>query len=77
MKNVLIIFFLISIFIFNASISHAGWLIYHKPEFKGKVIDTETKEPIEGVVVVAIYQKHPIISGPGGGSSSIINIKEA
>lgn len=76
MKNALIFFFLTSILIFNTSISHAGWLIYHKPEFKGKVIDAESKEPIEGVVVVAIYKSHPIISGPGGGSSSIINIKE-
>lgn len=36
--------------------SHA-WLIYHKPGFKGRFIDAETKEPIEGVVVVAVYQK--------------------
>lgn len=54
----------------------ASWLIYHKPEFKGKVIDAETKEPIEGAVVVAMYYKSPIISGPGGGSASIIHIKE-
>ena len=36
---------------------HAGWLIYHKPDFKGRVIDAETKEPIEGAVVVAAYYK--------------------
>ncbi len=54
----------------------AGWLIYHKPEFRGKVIDAETKEPIEGAVVVAIYNAHPIISGPAGGSAYIIKIKE-
>ena len=54
----------------------AGWLIYHKPEFKGKVIDAETKEPIEGAVVVAIYEKHTLISGPGGGYSSVIKVKE-
>jgi len=23
----------------------AGWLIFHKPEFKGRVIDVETKVP--------------------------------
>jgi len=34
--------------------SEAGWLIYHKPEFKGRVLDTETKEPIEGAVVVVV-----------------------
>lgn len=57
--------------------SHAfWWMVYHKPAFKGKVIDAETKEPIEGAVVVVIYEKYPIISGPGGGSASIMNIKE-
>ena len=57
--------------------SDAGWLIYRKPEFKGRLIDAETKRPIEGVVVVAMYRTHPILSGPGGGSSSIIHVKEA
>lgn len=42
---------------FTATYSEAGWLIYHKPEFRGKVIDTETKEPIEGAVVVVAYYK--------------------
>jgi len=55
----------------------AGWLIYHKPAFRGMVIDAETKKPIEGAVVVAMYYKYPIISGPGGGSASIMHIKEA
>ncbi|MBI5674214.1 MAG: hypothetical protein HZC48_00100 [Nitrospirae bacterium] len=77
MKNALIIFLLTIIFILNASISYAGWLVYHKPEFKGKVIDAETKEPIEGAVVVVVYKKHSLISGPGGGYTSVINVKEA
>lgn len=54
----------------------AGWIVFSKPEFKGKVIETETKQPIEGAVVVAIYKTDSLISGPAGGSSSIINIKE-
>ena len=56
--------------------SFASWLIFHKPAFRGKVIDTQTKEPIEGAVVVVMYKTDPIISGPGGGSSSLIKIKE-
>ncbi len=54
----------------------AGWLIFHKPAFKGKVIDSETKEPIEGAVVVAIHSTHTIIGGPAGGDSSVIKVKE-
>ncbi len=57
--------------------SFTGWIIFHKPAYKGKLIDAETKEPIEGAAVVAIYQKHPFISGPGGGSDSIVTVKEA
>jgi hypothetical protein len=57
--------------------SSAGWLIYHKPEFRGKVIDAETEEPMKGAVIVVMYESSPIISGPGGGSTSIIHIKES
>jgi len=78
MKKALIVIVLayLSVLLIPAS-SYSGWLIYRKPEFKGKVIDAETKRPIEGVVVVAMYRTHPILSGPGGGSSSIIHVKEA
>ncbi|MBI5674216.1 MAG: carboxypeptidase regulatory-like domain-containing protein [Nitrospirae bacterium] len=54
--------------------SHA-WLTYHKPEFKGQVINAETKQPIDGAVVVAVYNKATM--GVGAGSmSSVINIRE-
>lgn len=53
----------------------SDWLIYYKPEFKGKVLDAETKEPIEGAVVVVVYHKSAIRLAPE--SISIIkNIKE-
>ena len=31
--------------------------LYSKPEFRGRVIDAETKQPIEGAVVVVLYEK--------------------
>ncbi|HEY5974247.1 MAG TPA: hypothetical protein VIU41_05845, partial [Geobacteraceae bacterium] len=40
-----------------ASSSDASWLIYHEPEFRGEILDIDTKEPIEGVVVVVEYTK--------------------
>ena len=69
------IVFITIIFSFTVS-AFGGWLIFHKPAFRGKVIDTETKEPIEGAVVVAIYNTHTIIGGPAGGDSSVIKVKE-
>jgi len=56
--------------------SHA-WLIFHKPEYHGKIIDAETKKPLEGVVVVAIYSTSDVIGGPGGPSSREIGAREA
>lgn len=59
---------------FMAAPSHASWLIYHKPEFKGRVIDAETKAPIEGAAVSVYYevQYYDI----GGGGSRVIHTKE-
>jgi hypothetical protein len=77
MKNkILLLIVLLIFFTLTASPCLAGWLIFHEPKYKGRIIDAETKEPIEGVVIVAMYYVHPIISGPAGGSSRIIHIKE-
>jgi hypothetical protein len=73
--NITLIFYVL-INLFFVSTCSAGWVVFHKPEYRGRIIDAGTKEPIEGAVIVAMYQKYPIISGPGGGSSSIIHIKE-
>lgn len=76
MTTIRIIILSVLIVISVATSSFAGWLIYHKPEFRGKVIDAETKGPIEGAVVVVIYKKHSLISGPGGGYTSVVEVKE-
>ena len=77
MVNLKAFLFMLVFLSFIATPSHAFWWMgYHKPAFQGKVIDAETKEPIDGAVVVVIYKKYPIISGPGGGSQSIMDIKE-
>ena len=46
-------------------------MMYHKPEFRGKIIDAESKEPIEGVVVAVYYRKSTI-----GGIEPIIHFAE-
>lgn len=53
----------------------ADWLIFSKPEFKGRLVDSATGEPIDGAVVAAIYKKWSL--GLGAGMlSSIIDIRE-
>ena len=53
LKNILII---IAFWVSTAFASSAN-LYYSDGPWKGKVIDVETKEPIEGAVVVAIWEK--------------------
>lgn len=65
----------ISFLIGSVTPSHAfWWMVYHKPAFKGKVIDVETREPIEGAVVVAVYSKKSI--GIAESYSVTINVRE-
>ncbi len=78
MRDLMTIILLTVVFtVLPASSASASWLIYSKPEFRGRIIDAQTKHPIQGVVVVAMYKTHTIIGGPGGGDFSIIHVKEA
>lgn len=65
--------FFIGCFIVTESFA---WHIFHKPEYKGKIVNEKNQEPIEGAVVVAVYKTHTIIGGPAGGYSSVIKAKE-
>jgi hypothetical protein len=50
---------------------------YTKPEYRGRIIDNETKEPIGGVVVVTIYwEEYSFCLNPGGCNGDIIRVKE-
>ena len=60
---------------FSFSTSAYSWLLYSKPEFRGRVIDEETKQPIEGAVVVVVYEKWEF-GGPGGGNTLPFDAKE-
>ncbi len=75
MKIQIRLLIVLSVLFLNASVCHASWLIYHKPEFKGKVVDLDTNEPIEGVVVVAIYEK--ATHGPADTVTSSFDAREA
>jgi hypothetical protein len=70
-----ILLFSTLLFLLTASHACASWIIYHKPAFEGQILDGDTKEPIEGAVVVVLYNKRTI--GLGAGTlSSVINIRE-
>lgn len=64
------------ILILWAGTASASWLIYHKPEFSGQILDQETKQGIEGAAVVALYHKWTM--GLGAGSTHpVIHVREA
>jgi len=58
MKQIIVLALLL--FVFGESTCNASWLVFHKQEIKGKIVDIETHEPIEGAVVVAVYRVHSL-----------------
>jgi hypothetical protein len=51
-----------------------GWIIYYDSAFSGRVLDAETRQPIEGAVVVAIYKVRQY--GIADSGSSTADVKE-
>lgn len=70
--------FIISVLLlsFIATNAEAGWLVYHESAFRGKLIDADTKQPIEGAVVLVEYKKQTMNIFGGGAGNSIINVRE-
>ncbi|MFH2047591.1 MAG: hypothetical protein ABIK92_20880 [Pseudomonadota bacterium] len=75
MKRISLIFITTVIIGFTFTSSAHAWLYYSKPEFRGRIIDAETKKPIEGTVIVALYMKWEF-GGPGGGNTGPMDAKE-
>lgn len=53
--------FIASLFLFllsEPSYASHGWLVYFEGSFSGRVVDAETKKPIEGAVALAEYYIH-------------------
>ena len=65
-RNILLLFMLIAFFGLADPVAFGstGHIYYSDGPWKGTVIDSETREPIEGAVVVAIWQKE--YGGPAG-----------
>ncbi|MFZ7113094.1 MAG: hypothetical protein ACOWYE_15530 [Desulfatiglandales bacterium] len=76
LKLITIVFILITSMSLPVDRASADWLVFHKPPYKGKVLDAEKNEPIEDVVVVAMYYTASIIGTPAGGYSTNIKVKE-
>lgn len=68
MKYVTIIIALVAIFILVSSLSMAAG------PWKGRIIDMETKEPLEGAVVLAVWER--VYRTPAGDNSYFYNAKE-
>lgn len=75
MSKIYLVLFFVIIVTFSQSTSSHAWLIYHKPAFKGKVIDAETKLPIKGAVAVIVYRK-TLVAGFEP-ITSVFDIREA
>jgi len=73
-------FFLIVIVLYLSTITMQGscsdWPVYSKSAFRGRVVDAETHQPVEGAVAVVIYFKDALIGGPGGPRSYAFHARE-
>lgn len=54
-KKIVITLFLLFV-IFTANVYAGGWIYYSDGTYKGKVIDADTGEPIEGAVVAGVWE---------------------
>lgn len=67
---------IISVIFISLIAAMSGCTLYHKPEFRGRIIDAETKAPIESAVAVVMYYKQPLIGSPGGPNAYVFEAKE-
>ncbi len=65
---------LINIMLWMVNTDCAYSFIRHDGPYKGKVIDADTREPIEGVVVLGVWNRE--IPGPGGAVSEFYDARE-
>lgn len=65
----------LAMILFSATPSQA-WLYFHKPAFKGQVLDAETKKPLEGVAVEVVYEMRTFGLGPESGTEPF-DVREA
>ncbi len=53
----------------------AGWILYTGGPYRGQVLDAETRQPLEGVVVL-FHWDHSVFGGPGGPKSRFLKAVE-
>lgn len=76
LKTLLSILGVLIVLVFASPAFAGGWIIYHDDPYKGKVVDAETSQPIDGAAVVAIWYVQQS-AWPAGPIAKLLNAKEA
>ncbi len=71
-KSVLLM--VVSFFLLTGCTYRCFHPVWYEGDYRGKVIDAETKEPIEGVVVLGVWYSQ--LWSPGGGVSEYYDARE-
>lgn len=71
----LVFLLLILIAILVSNIFGRGWIFYHDGHYKGKVVDADTEEPIEGAAVVGMWRLEAY-GGPAAPSEPYCDAQE-
>lgn len=75
LKFIIILTLLFLVLILASNIFGRGWIFYHDGPYKGKVVDADTGEPIEGAAVVEECYLN-LYGGPGGPIPKYCDVKE-
>lgn len=59
----------------GVGMAKAGWLVYTGGPYRGQVLDAETRQPLEGAVVLFQWDRH-VYGGPGGPVTFFLEAKE-
>jgi len=72
---IVVLTLLITTLALAASCQGNQWVYFHDEEIKGYVVEADTKKPIEGAIVVAMWQLSQILSEGFGGYAKVIETK--
>lgn len=75
LKFIIILAFILFISIAASNIFGKGWIFYNDGPYRGKVVDADTGEPIEGAVVVGMW-KLEAYGGPAAPSEPYCDAQE-
>lgn len=72
---IVLLIFLVTTLALAANCQGNQWVYFHDEEIRGYVVEADTNKPIEGAIVVSMWQLSQILSQGFGGYAKVIETK--